>query len=82
MHYYNYDYPMMDGNGSGGLGGLIMMLFLMIFFVVIGVVVVRMLGRHGSNMHHKVDPIDTIKERYAKGEITKEQFEQLWKDLK
>lgn len=79
MYHYNYDYPMMDGNGWGGV---LMILFLMIFFVVIGVVVVRMLGRGGIDGRHKVDHIDTIKERYAKGEITKEQFEQLRKDLK
>jgi putative membrane protein len=79
MHYYNYDYPMMDGYG---LGGLFVMLFFVIFLIVVGVVVVRMLGRSDIGMHHKTDPIDTIKERYAKGEITKEQFEQLRKDLK
>lgn len=79
MHYYNYDYPMMDGYG---LGGALTMLFFLIAFVVIIVVVVRMLGRGGIDMRHKVDHLDTIKDRYAKGEITKEQFEQLRKDLK
>ncbi len=35
----------------------------------------------GHAMHPHVDPMETLKERYARGEITKEQFEQMKKDL-
>jgi putative membrane protein len=35
-------------------------------------------NRHGGK---KQDPLDIAKERYAKGEITKEQFEQIRNDL-
>jgi putative membrane protein len=76
-----YDYPMMNGNDAGW--GFIMMLFWLVFLVVVAVVVVHLLKHHGHdiNTSHKTEPIDIAKERYAKGEITKEQFEQLKKDL-
>jgi putative membrane protein len=36
--------------------------------------------RSGSNPQRQ-DPLDIAKERYTRGEITKEQFEQIKKDL-
>lgn len=75
-----YDYgPMMNGGDWGW--GLFMMLMWLVFFIVIAVVVVRLLKGHEIGTSHKTDPVDIAKERYAKGEITKEQFEQLKKDL-
>lgn len=77
----HYDYPMMNGYDSGW--GFVMML-LWVAFLVLGVVlVVRLIKSHDhySSHTHKTDPIDIAKERYAKGEITKDQFEQLKKDL-
>jgi putative membrane protein len=37
------------------------------------------LSRHGTI--GKPTPLDILKERYARGEITKEQFEQMKKDI-
>ena len=77
MYYYE---PMMNGNDWGW--GILMMFFWLLFFMFIAVVIVRLLRGHGIGVSHKSDPIDIAKERYAKGEITKEQYEQLKKDLK
>jgi putative membrane protein len=40
---------------------------------------VRRLMRHNS--FDRRDPLDIAKERYARGEITKQQYEQIKKDL-
>jgi putative membrane protein len=79
MYHYG---PMMNGNDWGW--GIFMMVFWLIALVVVAVVVMHLLREHNHHTGHiqKSDPLDIVKERYAKGEITKEQFEQLKKDLK
>lgn len=78
MHYY---YP--GAQGFDGLG-IIMMLFWLALLVVLILFAVRLLkhsGDIGGSTNNRRDPLDIVKERYAKGEITKEQFEDLKKDL-
>lgn len=75
-----YDQNMMDGQyGGWGFG---MMLIWMLFLIAVVVGVVYLIRSHGTHSHHRTDPLDISKERYAKGDITREQFEQLKKDLK
>ncbi|TSC55025.1 MAG: putative membrane protein [Parcubacteria group bacterium LiPW_30] len=74
MYYYGNFFPF-DWLGFG------LMPVLMILFwglVVYGVV---LLFRGFSNKDNNNRSIDIIKERYAKGDITKEQFESMKKDL-
>ena len=60
--------------------GLLMVLFWggLIALIIWGI---TRLTRRGCCSTTKESPIDLAKERYAKGEITKEQFEQIKKDL-
>ena len=60
-------------------GGLFMLLFWagLIVLIVWGVM---KLGKGGGTVP-KSNPLDIAKERYAKGEISKEEFEQIKKDL-
>jgi putative membrane protein len=70
------------GHGMGWIG----MIFMLIFWaLVIGLIVMgaRRMGGHGCCMHggHDDNAVNIAKERYAKGEISKEEFEQIKKDL-
>ena len=55
-----------------------MVLFLGGFFAFVMWCVTR-LGRNSNNS--KRTPVEIVRERYAKGEITKEQFDQICRDL-
>lgn len=61
------------------LGSIMMVVFWggLILLVVWGIK--KLTERPGSREEHA--PLDIAKERYAKGEISKEQFEQIKKDL-
>ena len=58
-------------------------LWMLIFWVgLIGLIVwgiIKLSQRDGSTPRH--NPLDVAKERYAKGEISREEFEQFKKDL-
>ncbi|MCL6087933.1 MAG: SHOCT domain-containing protein [Actinobacteria bacterium] len=75
-----WGWPMM---GFGGFG----MIFGFIFFVaiVIGVIflIVWLVRRSGYNVIEKTSThsLEILKERYAKGELTKEQYENMKKEL-
>ncbi len=62
------------------LGGLAMLIFW--GALIIGaLVVVRLLGGGVSGRDGSPSPLDILKRRYASGEITREQYEQMRKDL-
>lgn len=70
-----------DGMGWGWIGLGIVHMALFWILVVLGIVVlVRWLG-DGSTPRGDRRPIDVLKERYAKGELTRDQFEQMKRDI-
>ena len=72
------------GWGAGSMmgwfgGGIVMILFWILFIGLIAWIAREASGRHSH--HSSSSALDILKERYAKGEIDKEEFESKKKDL-
>ena len=71
----------------GGGSGIWFFSWLIILVCVLGFagliyLIIWLAGRQGkSSPAAKADPLDIVKERYAKGEITRDEFEKMKKDL-
>ncbi len=78
-----YNYRLADDYNWGTHA--VMMIFGFVFFVVIiygAIALMRGAGHHDQGRHlNRTSPLDIAKARYAKGELTKAEFEQLIKDL-
>lgn len=75
---------MMNGFGWCGMWfGWIFWLVLLGVIIWTVVTIVNKNQRHSSEGHFHVheDALEILKKRYARGEITREQFEQMKKDL-
>ncbi len=72
------------GNGYGAGWAIFSgFLWLLFFFILIYIVIQLLRKRGDSSLSYKSNnSIDIAKERYAKGEIDKQEFDQLIKDLK
>ena len=62
-------------------GWMIIFWVVIIALIVWGVIALTRLGISPSDTAQKQDPLDIAKERYAKGEISKEEFQQIKKRL-
>ncbi|MCL5995149.1 MAG: SHOCT domain-containing protein, partial [Chloroflexi bacterium] len=75
---------MMSGFGFPFLGGIGMLLFGA--FIIIGIVLLAVwlaqnAGQSSTTAPRGETPLDILKARYAKGEITREQYEEMRRDL-
>lgn len=75
-----YGHYMWNGGWHGWFFGPIMMILFIAVTVVVIVLLVRWLGGSGNGAAHfsppGKTPIDILKERFARGEIDKEEFEE------
>ena len=70
-----------DGFGWMLFGGFWMIVFWGAIIALIVWAVIRFSRREDTPPSTKANPLDAAKERYAKGEITKAEFDQIKKDL-
>jgi len=80
-----YHGHMWDGGWHGWVFGPIMMILFVGLLVVAAIVLVRWLGDGGRGASplrpSDPSPLDILKERFARGEIDKEEFEERWRLL-
>lgn len=78
MGYYGY-------GTEWGYMGIWGWFFMIVFWalIILGIIAILRGFRHGGGMrnHGKGSALDILKERYAKGEIDKKEFETIKKDL-
>lgn len=79
--------PNMIGGFGGGMGWMGMILgFIFFILIIIGIVLlivwlVKKTTHAGIEVKTESKALEFLKERYAKGEITKDQYETIKKDL-
>ncbi|MFQ5846515.1 MAG: SHOCT domain-containing protein [Candidatus Methylomirabilales bacterium] len=70
------------GSGYGLFGMLLMLLFWVLIIVGVVLIVRWLIGEARSSQPGSSEtPLDILKKRYARGEIDKEQFENIKRDL-
>jgi len=62
-------------------GWMIIVWVVIIALIVWGVVALVKHSSSTSDTSHKLDPLEIARERYAKGEINKEEYEEIKKNL-
>lgn len=81
----------MPWGSMGWLGGLIMMFGGLLFVLLLAALVIWLVGagrqaggyaRDRDTAAGRPSPLDIVRERYARGEITREEYERLRDDLK
>lgn len=87
IYFAQQYYPMMGGYygwDASWIGAILMIVFWVLIIIVIISLIRYLRGDHHYRRHYRESektPLEILKERYAKGEITKDDFERMKKDL-
>lgn len=76
-------FGMMDNYGYGmmGYGGMFFGFLFWIIIIALAYFLIKSLIEHNKSNGTEKSALDIAKERFAKGEITKEEFEEIKKNL-
>jgi putative membrane protein len=73
---------MMQGGGHMfGYGSVFMMITWIVLIIAVIYVLIRITQKNGAESSRRETPLDILKKRYARGELSKEEFEERKKDL-
>ncbi len=81
-NYTHYGHHAAMHGTAGGMMGSSMLGFSLLFWVLLFAFVFLIFKYHEDSGEEEDTAIEIIKERYARGEITKEQYLEMFKDLK
>lgn len=70
-----------EGYGFGGMGSIFIIFWWILIIAVIVLVARWLMSQSRGTSHRNSSALDLLKERYAKGEIDKKEFEEKKKDL-
>jgi len=83
MNYYAHGYGMNEmGHGYGDNPWSWLLMILIMALVVLGIILLVRFASGNQTKANKSNALDVLKHRYAKGEITKKQFDEIKKDIK
>ena len=81
--YYGYRFRMRPFWGFWPFGGMVMGILWVVLLVALIYWIVRVTGGHRYSLPetHREDPLEILKKRYARGEINRQEYERMKKDL-
>jgi len=76
-----FDHMMGGGHWSSDGGFTVFWMFIIMIIIAVGVVYLLTYAGKGNNRTQNNDPLKIAKSRYAKGEISKKQFDEIKKNI-
>jgi len=83
MHYWGHPFMGSWGFGIGSFFGIVVTILFWLFIAFLIVAIIKGFRKHGGDFDEKNSgrALDILKERYAKGEINKKEFDEMKKDI-